>query len=920
MSDAAVSVGGKRDVVGREAELARVDAFLQAVPEGPAALVIRGEPGIGKTALWRYAVDRCRASGFEVLVTRAAAEEMSLALAGLVDLFEPVSLVSESLMEGDALARGRAVLAALRHVAASRPTVVAIDDVQWLDAASARALRFALRRLDSEAVGILATARAGSEPADPLDVRTMLAGGRCEELDLGPLSLEALRQIVSATVASVSRPMLRRIHEASGGNPLYAIELARALAAEGGAHRARGDVRLPGSLQAAIDRRLETVPSKLVELLETVAALGPTSVQELRTTGPHADMDGLLDLGERDGLLVVESDLSVRFTHPLLASAVYARMSPLARRRLHQRLAAAACNPDVRARHLALSSDEPDEEVAVLLEQAAARASGRGAYDRAAEFAGHSLRLTPQEDREAAARRAVAEIDYLAAAGEVGRALALSDVLISTLPPGSARSEALLHRYQLDDDESPASEALLLRALADASGDDLLRSRVLRNLAGLRGWELGDMEGAVVAAREALALADMVADPETEMVAAAGLAHLEAVAGRPRPDLLERAVALEEDLGSPSILIGPSALGAKQLFWAGELAAARGQFEKLLAHAVRSGNEFRRPYCLYDLALVDCAAGALTKARNQVGDAIEAARDAEDAYTQGWLLYPLALVEAWLGRAADARAAAGRLLARAERLSQRPGIVRARSVLGLVALSEGDAEQASRELGHAAQLLEEMGYAHPGTFPVLPNAIEAAALAGQLAPAAALLERLEHQARAVESAWALAAAERCTGLLLVARGEPDAALAPLEHATASFETLGHRPDAARAALGRGRALLRLGQRSLAAEALEDARARFAAMGAALWEARAREELERASPGRSGGDLTPAERRIASLVAEGRKNREIGLTLFMSVATVEAHLTRIYRKLGIRSRAELARLVAERRLPAGPPEP
>ena len=892
-----------------------MDAFVAAVPDGARALVIRGAPGIGKTSLWRSAIDSCRAAGFQAMLTRPAEEEMSLALAGLADLFDSVELETSALeAEDNQFARGRAILEALRQLAASRPVVLAIDDVQWLDSASARSLRYALRRLDSEPVGVLEAIRSGSDSEDPLTVASTLPPGRCDSLDLGPVSLAVLRGMLCGTVEAISHPLLARIHEISGGNPFYAIELARGLASDERARLSASELRLPDSLQAAIARRLGTMPGELAELLDLAAAAGPLTARELGDALPGLDVQSLLVTAEREGLLVVDEQLQVRFAHPLIASTAYGRMSPLARRSLHGHLAARAVDADVRARHLALSTDDPDDELARLLEDAAQRASARGAPDLAAEFAGHSLRLTPGDDADGARRRALAEIDHLAAAGEVGRALGLADELIAALPPGSARGEVLLHRYQLEDEESPTSEALLLRALEDAGEDELLRGRVLQDLAGLRGWLLGNMPGAIESAREALAIADRAGEPSAQMLAAAGLSHLEAVAGSPRPDLIARAVELEDEVGSPSILIGPSALRTKQIYWAGDLAAARAQFEALLSHAVRSGNEFRRPYCLYDLALVECSAGELTAAKKHVDEGIQAARDAEDAYTEGWLLHPLALLEAWLGRAGEAREAAEHLLARAQRQSERPGIVRARGVLGLLALSEGNAEAAARELSEAAQLLEDMGYAHPGAFPVLPNAVEALALSGELDAAAMLLERLARQAAAVESAWALASVDRSRGVLLLARGRADAAVSPLESAEAAFGRLGHRPDAARAVLTRGRALLRLGQRTQAADAFAGARGSFADMGAALWEARAAEELERAAPGRGSGELTPAEGRVAELVAQGMKNREVGQTLFMSVATVEAHLTRIYRKLGLRSRADLARLVAEGRLP------
>jgi ATP/maltotriose-dependent transcriptional regulator MalT len=245
----------------------------------------------------------------------------------------------------------------------------------------------------------------------------------------------------------------------------------------------------------------------------------------------------------------------------------------------------------------------------------------------------------------------------------------------------------------------------------------------------------------------------------------------------------------------------------------------------------------------------------------------------------------------------------------AERRGHRPQVARTLSLLGLLALSESDSATAAHELRAAAALVHTMGIANPANIPALPDAIEAVASIGDLDEAQSLLERLERQTESLDNAFARALCARSRGLVLLARGRPDAAVPDLESAVATFERQGFGPEVARGELALGRALLRRGRRSKAAEVLAVARDRFAVMGARLWEARAAEELERAGPGRAKGDFTRAERSVARLVAQGAKNREIGQTLFMSTATVEAHLTRIYRKLDIRSRSELTRLVA-----------
>ena len=198
------------------------------------------------------------------------------------------------------------------------------------------------------------------------------------------------------------------------------------------------------------------------------------------------------------------------------------------------------------------------------------------------------------------------------------------------------------------------------------------------------------------------------------------------------------------------------------------------------------------------------------------------------------------------------------------------------------------------------------------------NAVEAFATVGDLVRARSALETLEAQVRVIEGTCAGAVCERAKATLLLAEGEPLPAADRLAPIADVLESAGHLPDAARARLIRGRALLRAGRRSVAAEALAEAKARFEGMGARLWAERAASDLDRAAPRHSEGELTATEQRVAGLVVEGMKNKEIAGAMFVSVATVEAHLTRTYRKLGIRSRNDLVRLISEGSVDLAPP--
>jgi DNA-binding CsgD family transcriptional regulator len=885
---------------GRDRELDQLWDLVRTIDAGARFLVIRGAAGIGKTALWRWGVDQHRAAGHRVLVTRPAEEELHGPMTGLIDLFEDGDVAPGTLdPDVDVFDRGRAVLRTLRGLAADQPVVVAIDDIQWLDGASARTLRYALRRLDQDPVVLLATERRGTGEPDELD-EPVAPPDRREHLDLGPLPADAIRRVVRAVVGTISRPALDRIVELSGGNPMYAIELAHSA----GVLADPLGVAAPPTLREALAARLGETPSELLAVLRTAAALGPASAADLARACQQTGASETLILDAiTAGLLVVGDDGVVRFAHPLLASGVLDAINPLERRELHARLADVVNDTDARARHLAQSCGEPDESVAAELEAAAERAARRGAAAVAAELARHSYRVTPGDTAEAS-RRALAEISYRAAAGEIAAATAMVDAFLDRHEPGPPRVEAITQRVYLDID---GGDEFLTRALAESGDDPVLRGRVLDLFGWLLGLYRGQLARGIELSTQALTSAEERGDPVLEMLATGTLSMLSLLAGRPDPTLIERACSIAAVHEGPLLGRWPPIFRAREDLWAGRLAEARAGFEAMREAFGRRGVEFQRPYRLSELAQVEVAAGNLDRAVELAADALEAALDGSNPQAAAWVRYPVGLAHAHRGEQTAARDAAAELRVWGAEHDQPPRTLMAAHVLGVTALAGGDAAAAAAALEPAVALAAELGYRHPGYIPLLPDAVEATALAGQLAGCEQLAAELDAQAAALRLPWVDAAARRAHGLLALATGCDEAA-GVLAEAAAGFDALGYRLDAARSALLQGRALRRAGRRSDAAAVLEDTRACFAGMGAAAWVAQAEAEAERVAPSRTAGQLTATESKIADLVAAGRRNREIAGELFVSVATVEAHLTRIYRKFGVHSRTELSRYV------------
>src|SRR6266508_413170 len=408
------------EVVGREEELGSIHAFLDGPLEDPAALMLEGEAGIGKSTVWLAAVAGARERGFLVLSSRPAEAERGLAHVGLGDLFEDVlddvlpalSMPRRRALEvallreeasGDTVdhrALAVAVCDVLHRLSESKPILVAIDDVQWLDPSSSSALSFALRRLAAKRV-LLLLARRLADGAEPSELEHALAAERIERLPVGPLSVGALHRLLHDRFGrAFARQTLLRIHERSGGNPFFALELARVLGADVDPLE---PLPVPERLDELVRARLAGLPAATRDALALASALGTPSESLLERAGVTADA-----LAPAAAAHVIERENgTIRFTHPLLSSVLYLDLGD-ERRSVHRRIARIVEDPLLRARHFALSSDAPDAPAAAVLEDAATLAAERGASAVAAELAEQALRLTPPDERDDRRRRALA--------------------------------------------------------------------------------------------------------------------------------------------------------------------------------------------------------------------------------------------------------------------------------------------------------------------------------------------------------------------------------------------------------------------------------------------------------------------------------------------------------------------------------
>jgi len=910
------ATGVNADVVGREEPRAELEDFLAAVAVGPSSLVIEGEPGIGKTILWEATVDAAVRRGYRVLVSRPGESEVELAYAGLGDLLARVddALVEKlpgpqrqaldvALLRAEGTGRApepRAVFTALagvlRALARDAPVLVAVDDHQWLDGSSARALEFVWRRLVDEPMGLLASARTDARDAWSLG----------PALRLGPVSAGALHGLIKARVgASLARPTVLRVHRMSAGNPLHAIELARALVSAG-LPDASEPWPVPRDLRDVVAARLSRLPEAARSTLLAAAASARPTIAGLDTAA--------LGPAEVAGIVTVDRDGRVRFAHPLFASAVYQSATAAERRGVHTRLAAQVTDVEEQARHLALAGDGPDEEVAALLDRAAASARGRGAPDIAAELAERAAERTPPDGSQRAWARRLTAAEHHFHAGDLERARSLLVALLDEAEPPAARSIALRLLGETASRLGDVADALrfLREAVDAAAGDRSAAARAELSYAFMLFYSFGSFAEAADAAHRALALADGTDDRAVMAGALAAAAAAKLMMGRGLDRrALERALALEDHQDEGPVLRRPSMIGGTAWWLDEEFDRARTVLDALCARLVERGEDSDLPEPLVAVALVECLAGAPATAREHADRALELARQAHNETVAATALATRALACAYEGRIDDARAAAEDASALASRTGWLVAAFWASVAVGHLELALGNDDAALRALAHSVQLVEQDGVVDPSRRPFLADAIEALVRIGDLDRADRLTAMLEERARTLDRRAAIVAAARCRALIAAARGDVDAALRGLDRVLDEDSRVPVPLELARALIVKGQLERRRKHKRRAGEALRQAAAICDEVGASLWAERCGTELARLGPVADPDDLTATEAQVARLAATGLTNREVSAAAFLSPKTVEANLSRVYRKLGIRSRAELGAWLAER---------
>jgi DNA-binding CsgD family transcriptional regulator len=920
-------------LVGREQELDRVLGFFAAA-DGTGKLLLEGEPGIGKTTLWRAGLDEAQRRGFRVLEARPAAAERELSFAALGDLLRDFAddigglpapqrralrialLMDEAAGEPpEQRTIGVAVTELLRRVSRETPLAVAVDDAQWLDDPSAAALDFALRRLAGTTVRLFATARADDGPP--------IAFTESDRLEIGPLSVDALGELVRTRLdARFLRPVIRQLAAASGGNPFYALELAAELVRSGRTLEPGEQLPIPTHLRSVVANRVATLsPQARDAALATAALAQPTAPVVEAVTG---DRNAIVEAVSA-GVLELHGD-SLRFAHPLFAASVYGDAAQLERKAMHKRLAQVVSEPEERARQLAEAADGPDAAIATFVEAAAARAVARGAPDAGVRLAKLAADLTPAHRRNALHKRRLDCARYSYAAGDPKHAQELLAQQLEDAAPGRERAEVLLElgRAVLATRGAVAATTHYERAFSEVDGSDELELQALI-LTDLADVHLADLQTGSDASERAVALAEKVWNPEL-LAKALGI-HGTTLGWRDEPvpdEYWQRALEVERSTGERR-WAGPACAYALVLMFNVRYDEATRLFLEV-ADSMRRRDDPMLHQVLLMLGDIARNSGRWNEATGYIDEAHDVVLQTGRLSAEPECLVAKARLAMLRGDldlarrlANDAHVAFERVAEAGERRAALDGPMvegLVSSVFARTAAMSGEHAQAhelflqQREQWRAARMLEWVAE-------TLADDILSLVALGRLEDASLALEELHEVRKSLPKDWrtADAVSARAEGVLAAAEGDLNGAVQLLERSRELIENLGA-PwpyELGRTLLALGQVQRRARQKAPARATLEEALELFEQLPSRLWAEQTRRELDQIS-GRpsSSGALTPTETRVAEVVAAGRSNAEAAQELFMSPKTVEWNLSKIYKKLHVRSRAELAAKLAKAR--------
>ncbi len=907
-----MTLHGGWQLLGRRRERDLLDRLLEAMANGNGGvLVVHGEAGVGKTALLEYAVEAAGAS--RALRTVGVEGEMELPFAALQQLCSPILELNERLPppQRDALAVafglsagqapnpflvGLAVLGLMSEAAEERPLLCTVDDAQWLDRASARTLAFVARRLLAEKIVLLFAAR---------EVGDTLAG--LPEVQVEGLNVRDARMLLESVLpARLDDPILERLIVEARGNPLALLEMPRGLtpAQMAGGFGLPSALPLASQIEQNFARRLWKLPRDARRLLLLAAAdsVGDPALVWRAARGLQIP-ESAAETVQSEGLLALEG--RVAFRHPLVRSAVYRASAPDERREVHRALAGATdpeADPDRRAWHRAQATSIPDGEVAAELERCAARAQARGGFAAAAAFLERATALTPEESRRSG--RALAAAQAKLHAGALDDALRLVATAESGVLSELEQATAGLLRGQIS-------------FLATRSGD--AAALLLKAAEQLRKVDPELARETYLEALTAAIFAGPLAGPGASSREVADAARAAPRARKPRgPDLLlDGLVALLSDTYDAAVPILRQAQH--------EIVGTKSQTERLRWMWGATVTTFhlwddegwerlsdlhlqlvRETGALGDLAIALSHRGQLHVFAGELALAAslqEALQEATELTGSPLAPYHAVGLVAMRGREAETRQFVD--TARAEVIERGEGagllfVDWAESVLynGL-----GRYPQA---LAAARRVVDRAELALPVNW-VMPELIEAAVRAGALELAAETDRHLADRSRASGTDWALGIAAR-SHALLADDGRAE------DHYVEAIERLGRTRvaiDLARAHLLYGEWLRRRPRRADARKELRIAHEMFTDFGMEAFAERARVELQatgeraRKRTIETQDQLTPQESQVCRLAAQGNTNREIAAQLFISPHTVEYHLRKAFRKLDIKSRAQLA---------------